>query len=131
MKKISSVLTTTTVAGLCGAVILTASCTQQAPPAAAAPAAPTPEVSRYQVVVAPDGDRGSILFLVDSVGGQSWIYRPPQGTAINGFWSDIPRLTYSPDYWQRVFTAPPPGATQIPSVTQTGAAPPSAIKPPS
>lgn len=87
------------------------------PPAGAA----HPDNGRYQLVVANEGDRGAVVFLVDTREGATWIYRAPQGTAINGFWSDIPRLTYAPDYWQKVFTqtgqAPAPGASTTPSPT--------------
>lgn len=127
MKNLPSRQTMTTLAGACAGVLLTASCSQQPPAAAPAAAAPANEVGRYQVVVTPDGDRGSILFLVDSVGGQSWIYRPPQGTAVNGFWSDIPRLTYSPEHWRSVFSPP---ATPLSSGVPTGAPPASALTPP-
>jgi hypothetical protein len=74
---------------------------------------PPSEIGRFQVVVAREADGGSVLFLLDTKDGATWIYRPPQGPAINGFWSDIPRLTYAPDYWQRAFTQQPeqPGQT--------------------
>lgn len=102
-----------------GAVITT-SCAppqQPQPPAAATPAS---EIGRYHIVVSSEGDRGSVLFLLDTKEGATWIYRPPQGPAINGFWSDIPRVTYPPDFWQRAFAmlAQPP---QQPATT--GAAP--------
>lgn len=73
----------------------------------APPAAPS-EVGRFQVVVATEGERGAVLILVDTKEGETWVYRPPQGQAVNGFWSDIPRLTYPPEFWRRVFTQPPP-----------------------
>jgi hypothetical protein len=82
-------------------------------------------VGRFQVILASEGDRGAVLFLLDSKDGSTWIYRPPQGPAINGFWSDIPRITYPPEFWQRAFTSmaqPPPntgttGGTSIPAPT--------------
>jgi hypothetical protein len=76
---------------------------QQPPPPAAAPAPAAPEVGRYQIVVSNEGDRGAVLFLLDTRDGGTWIYRPPQPPAFNGFWSDIPRLTYPPETWQQVF----------------------------
>ncbi len=88
----------------------------QAPTSTATPPAAGAQTDhgRYQLVVANEGDRGAVVFLVDTKEGATWIYRAPQGTAINGFWSDIPRLTYAPDYWQKVFTqtgqAPAPSA---------------------
>lgn len=103
--------------GVLGSVALLAiSCnnpTQSPPPA---PVAPPSEVGRYQIVVSTEGDRGSILFLVDTKEGATWIYRAPQGPAINGFWSDIPRLTYAPDYWQRAFSQQQPAPGQQPQV---------------
>ena len=84
------------------------SCNNQAQtPSSTTPAAMTTQhtdTGRYQMIVANEGDRGAVVFLVDTKEGATWIYRAPQGTAINGFWSDIPRLTYAPDYWQKVFT---------------------------
>ena len=56
---------------------------------------------RFQIVVANESASGAVLFLLDTRSGETSIYRPPQGAAINGFWSNIPRLTYSDDYWQR------------------------------
>lgn len=82
---------------------LSASCSPTQPQQPA-PVVQPPEVGRFQVVIAPEADRGSVLFLVDTKDGATWIYRPPQGPAINGFWSDIPRLTYAPDFWQRAFS---------------------------
>ena len=72
---------------------------------------------RFQIVVANESNNGTVLFLLDTRSGETSIYRPPQGPAINGFWSNIPRLTYSDEYWQRAFTQgqqqqPPPAATQ-------------------
>jgi hypothetical protein len=79
-------------------------------------------IGRYQIVVANQGDKGTVLFLIDTRSGETSIYRPPQGPAINGFWSNIPRLTYSDEYWQRAFTQgqiSPPGANNPPGATQT------------
>jgi hypothetical protein len=113
------------------APLLTAtSCIKPPEPASSTPPPPVPEIGRFQVLVASEGDRGSVVFLVDTKDGATWIYRPPQGTAINGFWSDIPRLTYAPDYWQRVFSqagqAPAVGAGTI----QPSGAPPTPVQPP-
>lgn len=59
---------------------------------------------RFQIVVANQGDRGTVLFLIDTQRGETFIYRPPIGGMINGFWSNIPKLTYSDDYWQKAIT---------------------------
>ena len=123
MKLQTSVLTMGLAAGL-----LSTSCMQQppAPPAASTTPAATSDVHRYQVVVASEGDRGSVLFLVDTKEGATWLYRPPQGPAVNGFWSDIPRITYPPDFWQRAFSQlggqPQPG-TGAPAPSATAPAP--------
>ena len=107
------------VAALVGVVMLTSSC-QQAPSQQVQPTPqipPPPEVGRYQVVVTSEGDRGSVLFLVDTKEGSTWIYRPPQGNVLpNGFWSDIPRVTYPPPFWENAFRqlgqqTPPPTGT--------------------
>ena len=69
---------------------------------------------RFQIVVANQGDRGTVLFLIDTQRGDTSIYRPPIGGMINGFWSNIPKLTYSDDYWQKAITQgqqPAPAAT--------------------
>jgi hypothetical protein len=84
-------------------VALAVSCSQSAPLATPPSPAP-PEVGRFQVVVAPEGERGSALFLVDTKEGKAWFYRPPQGFLVNGFWSDIPQVTYGNDYWQQAFS---------------------------
>jgi hypothetical protein len=70
---------------------------------------------RFQIVVANQGERGTVLFLIDTQRGDTSIYRPPIGGMINGFWSNIPKLTYSDDYWQKAITQgqqPAPGSTQ-------------------
>lgn len=87
-------------------LLASVSCQQAAAPPQAAPApAPAPEVGRYQIVTSNEGDRGAVLFLLDTKDGGTWIYRPPTPPAFNGFWSDIPRLTYPPETWQQVFQA--------------------------
>ena len=98
------------------------SCSQSAP-VGAPPPAPS-DVGRYQVVVAPEGDRGSMLFMLDTKEGKTWIYRPPQGTLGNGIWVDIPLVTYPPDYWQRVLSTmsqQPPPASSTPAAALTNA----------
>ena len=79
------------------------------PPAAtpATPAAQTPRVDngRYQIVIGNEGTAGTVLFLLDTRDGGTWIYRPPTPPAFNGFWSDIPRITYPPETWQQVFSS--------------------------
>lgn len=104
--------------GTLGALLMVACTPESQTSSTPAPATPANELGRYQIIVAPDGDRGSMLFLLDTAGGQSWIYRPPQGSAINGFWSDIPRLTYAPDYWKSVFAG---AASAASGAGQTGA----------
>ena len=83
-------------------VVVTA-CSQSAPPSVpgAAPAAAT-DHGRFQVVVAPQGDRGSMVFMVDTRDGATWFFQPPQGALINGFWSNVPRLTFGDAYWEQV-----------------------------
>ena len=79
------------------------------PPAAtpATPAAQAPRVDngRYQIVIGNEGTAGTVLFLLDTRDGGTWIYRPPTPPAFNGFWSDIPRITYPPETWQQVFSS--------------------------
>jgi hypothetical protein len=97
------------------------SCAQAPQNPAAAPAAVATSASdngRFQIVVKPEAQNTSILFLVDTRTGDSWIYRPPQPPTFNGYWSDIPRMTYPPQVWQQAFqilftpptNAPAPGA---------------------
>lgn len=72
-------------------------------------------VGRFQIVVANQGDRGTVLFLIDTQRGDTSIYRPPVAGMINGFWSNIPKLTYSDEYWKQAMTQgqqPSPGASQ-------------------
>lgn len=141
MKKVFRVLG---VGLLLGAVGMGLGC-QQPPPAPPAPPAPVVnENGRFQLIVSNEGDRGAVLFLLDTREGGTWIYRPPQPPAFNGFWSDIPRLTYPPETWQQVFSMmiqqaqqaqqqqqsqqpamSPPGVNRTPPATPTvpGAAP--------
>jgi hypothetical protein len=81
---------------------------------------------RFQIVVANESDRGAVLFLLDTRSGETSIYRGPQGPAINGYWSNIPRLTYSDDYWQRAFAQGQQSApgTNTPTGAQPGSMPP-------
>ncbi|MCG3147384.1 MAG: hypothetical protein PCFJNLEI_00823 [Verrucomicrobiae bacterium] len=104
------------------------SCQQSPAPAPVAPPqAAHPEIGRYQIVVSNEGDRGAVLFLLDTRDGGTWIYRPPQPPAFNGFWSDIPRLTYPPETWQQVFQAMVQQAQQA---GQQAPAPGAATRPP-
>ena len=96
-------------ASIAVATLLTGVSCQQAPAPAATPAAAQPQRTdngRYLIVVGNEGTAGTVLFLLDSRDGGTWIYRPPTpGTpAFNGFWSDIPRITYPPETWQQVFS---------------------------
>jgi hypothetical protein len=82
--------------------------------------------SRFQIVVANESASGAVLFLLDTHSGETSIYRPPVGAMINGFWSNIPKLTYSDDYWQRAMTQgqPAPPAAAQPRPTQPAPATP-------
>ena len=97
------------------------------PPAAtpATPAAQAPRVDngRYQIVIGNEGTAGTVLFLLDTRDGGTWIYRPPTpGTpAFNGFWSDIPRITYPPETWQQVFSTMMQQAQQAQRAAQPAA----------
>ena len=117
------------VLGVAVAATLTGVSCQQAttPPQPAQPAAaPTQhtEVGRYQIHVSNEGDRGAVLFLLDTRDGGTWIYRPPTPPAFNGFWSDIPRLTYPPETWQQVFQ------TMVQQAQQSQQQPPAGARPP-
>ena len=108
------------------ATVLAGVSCQQAPAPTATPAAPQParaENSRYQIVVGNEGTAGTVLFLLDSRDGGTWIYRPPTpGTpAFNGFWSDIPRITYPPETWQQVFSTMMQQAQQAQRAAQPAA----------
>ncbi len=78
---------------------------------------PTPggENGRYQITVVSDGNRGTVVMLLDTKDGATWIYRPPQGNAVNGFWSDIPRLTYAPEFWRNIFNQQQPSTLPNPA----------------
>ena len=72
------------------------------------PSSPQPtsggsNVGRFQIVVVGTSNQTSMVMMLDTAEGASWIYRMPQGNAVNGFWSDIPRLTYDPEFWRQVF----------------------------
>jgi len=108
------------------ATLLTGVSCQQAPTPAAAPAAAQPQRTdngRYLIVVGNEGTAGTVLFLLDSRDGGTWIYRPPTpGTpAFNGFWSDIPRITYPPETWQQVFSTMMQQAQQAQRAAQPAA----------
>ena len=108
------------------ATLLTGVSCQQAPAPAAAPAAAQPQRTdngRYLIVVGNEGTAGTVLFLLDSRDGGTWIYRPPTpGTpAFNGFWSDIPRITYPPETWQQVFSTMMQQAQQAQRAAQPAA----------
>ena len=108
-----------------GAAVLTGVSCQQAATTPAAPAAQPArtENGRYQVVVGNEGTAGTVLFLLDTRDGGTWIYRPPTpGTpAFNGFWSDIPRITYPPETWQQVFSSMMQQAQQAQRAAQPAA----------
>ncbi len=104
------------------AVVSCAQAPQNAPPAAPAPAAASvADNGRFQVIVKPESQGNSVLFLVDTRTGDTWIFRPPQPPTFNGYWSDIPRMTYPPQVWQQAFQilfAPP--STNAPAAGTTG-----------
>ena len=99
MRSVFSLAVAATLAGV--------SCQQPAPPATPAAQPARTDNGRYQIVIGNEGTAGTVLFLLDSRDGGTWIYRPPTpGTpAFNGFWSDIPRITYPPETWQQVFSS--------------------------
>ena len=112
------------------AVVMGVSC-QQSPTGGASTPTPTPagaQNGRFQLVVAQQGDRGMVVFMVDTRDGATWFFQPPQGALINGFWSNIPRLTFGDQYWEQVMRqmlspAQQPGvagATGPASATSTG-----------
>lgn len=107
-------------ASLLVGTVAVVSCAQapQTPPPPQTPQAATGEVGRFQVIVKPETQGNSILFLVDTRTGDTWIYRPPQPPTFNGYWSDIPRMTYPPQVWQQAFQIlfQPPG-TNAPAAT--------------
>ena len=97
-------------------------------PPAATPAAPTAQTprtdnGRYQIVIGNEGTAGTVLFLLDTRDGGTWIYRPPTPPAFNGFWSDIPRITYPPETWQQVFSSMVQQAQQAQKAAQPAPAP--------
>jgi len=123
MKNESSIFRPCIIAACLTGIALAVSCSQSAPVAPAAP--PPPEVGRFQIVVATEGEH-SVLLLMDTKEGTTWIYRAPQGPAVNGFWNDIPRVTYGADVWQRVFTQmaqQPVRPSSTPGGTTNGPAP--------
>ena len=94
----------------------------QAPQAPAPTAAGASTIGRFQVIVKPEGTGNSVLFLVDTQTGDTWIYRPPQAPTFNGYWSDIPRMTYPPQVWQQAFSilfTPPSNAAPAAAMTAT------------
>lgn len=107
------------------AVVSCAQAPQTPPPAPQAPQLTAADNGRFQVVVKPEAQGNSILFLVDTRTGDTWIYRPPQPPTFNGYWSDIPRMTYPPQVWQQAFqilfqppsTNAPAGSTNAPAAT--------------
>ena len=106
------------------AVVSCAQAPQTPPPSTPAPGSAAGEVGRYQVIVKPEAQGASILFLVDTRTGDTWIYRPPQPPTFNGYWSDIPRMTYPPQVWQQAFQIlfQPPKAADT-NAAATGTAP--------
>jgi hypothetical protein len=104
--------------GVLAVALLAASCNRPAQQSVGP--LPHPEVGRYQMVVTTEGERGSVLFLLDTKEGATWIYRPPQGPVFNGFWSDIPRVTNPPETWQQAFQqlmTPRPAGTNAPAAS--------------
>ena len=94
-----------------------------ATPVAPAAQAPRTDNGRYQIVIGNEGTAGTVLFLLDTRDGGTWIYRPPTPPAFNGFWSDIPRITYPPETWQQVFSTMVQQAQQAQKAAQPAPAP--------
>src|SRR5258706_3175539 len=97
-------------------------------------AAPQPtEIGRFQVVPSSEPGRGTVLFLVDTKDGTTWIYRGPQAKAFNGFCSNIPKLQVSDDYWReamRELVAVPQREPGAAPATPPNTNPPPATTPP-
>ncbi|MCX7887498.1 MAG: hypothetical protein N3B01_09640 [Verrucomicrobiae bacterium] len=139
MKYTKTVVTAGVVTGLVAGVVALISCAQapQSPVSSSQAVNPANENGRFQVIVKPEPQGQSILFLVDTRTGDTWIYRPPQPPTFNGYWSDIPRMTYPPAGWQQAFqilftpqtNVPPPAAPAVPPATGTGAPPAAAGTP--
>ncbi|MCX7915116.1 MAG: hypothetical protein N3A53_02275 [Verrucomicrobiae bacterium] len=92
---------------------------QPVPPLGSTPprftAAPGTDVGRFQIVVLADRENNVLVMLLDTKEGATWLYRPPQGNAINGYWSDIPRISYAPEFWRNVFNQQPLPTSAPPS----------------
>ena len=97
------------------------SCQPPAPTPTPAAQAPRTDNGRYQIVIGNEGTAGTVLFLLDTRDGGTWIYRPPTPPAFNGFWSDIPRITYPPETWQQVFSTMVQQAQQAQKAAQPAA----------
>jgi hypothetical protein len=82
-------------------------------------------VGRYQIHVAGEGSQILAVFLQDTRDGDTFVYQRGPGALANGFWTQIPRVAQSPEYWQQVFMQ-----AQAPAPLQTSA-PPAAATPPS
>jgi len=82
-------------------MITLASCSQQPPQAA--PVSSTPPTGRYQIATASEGERGTILVLLDTTTGETWYFHAPTGPLYNGFWGDIPRVTSPGETWRQAF----------------------------
>jgi hypothetical protein len=124
MKSISTTFQTAVVCFLALIAVLHGASAQQSnQPHPPTPSNPGTEVGRYQIVVSSEGERGAILFLLDTKEGNTWIYRPPSPQLVNGFWSDIPRVTYPPNYWQSAFTQLLQNPTNAPAKPSTPATP--------
>jgi hypothetical protein len=102
------------------AVISCAQAPQNPAPAAAPVATSASDNGRFQVVVKPETQGTSILMLLDTRTGDTWIYRPPQPPTFNGYWSDIPRMTYPPQVWQQAFQILFTPPTNAPASGTTG-----------
>jgi hypothetical protein len=96
-------------------VLLTVSCSSsdrsQTPPP------PPSEIGRYQIVVASTGQQSLFLLLIDTKEGKSWTYVPPVGTAVNGFWTDIPRVEHPQEFWRQALEqmTPVTSVTNVPA----------------
>lgn len=79
------------------------------------PVPPSTDVGRFQITVITDRDNNVLVLLLDTREGATWLYRPPQGNAINGYWSDIPRISYAPEFWRNVFNQQAPTGPTTPT----------------
>jgi hypothetical protein len=100
MRQFMKYLSVATCAGLLLAAGMTASCKRRSLSGDAH--ASTNSNGRYQMAVAQLGERGTMVFMLDTREGKTWYFQPPQGALISGFWSDVPTLMLGDQYWRQV-----------------------------